>query len=712
MGAQSQAFEKIDSTKQDIRNYGPGLSNQLNTDASTAQQQGQDFTNWATGQYKDLLANPGYSQSEADAIQGGGIPGGYNSLQFNEGEAGNNFLTPDEQARISGDPNAAQRQFNPNYINDLQQSGFDRQNEQVGAGAARLGTAVGGLRSGLDASVTPDLQLGSDFAHNQDATVVAGAGNVRAADSGQGVRGAVSALRGSVNPGDISASQRYLNKMDVTPQEMDQIRSSGARSVAAQNTAAQQRIKDAIYQSGASDPFAEAALNSQNNRASEASEADAALQGELAAQNTMRGVEQAREDTRMKGAAGTGSLALNIGQAGIGAENSIMNTQTGAEQNLLNTALNTQSQDEQMRLAAAANAAKMRQYNAQVSGQADIDVGKYNTNLGYGNAQNAANTANATERTNQNTQIGLTSDAEKLAQARALALGTNRQGVSASNATQRYNQGMGVAKANTGAATQVAEARRGDLAAGRQYATGQGQFQTGQGTALRGTQTQATLGTLGAENAADTNYVNATKSPSTADKIVGNAATLIGAGSGKAVGGIGGETSAGSGGVMGMYNRAPRYTSSYGTQDEEADPNADNMEDPGQPSGFRKVLGSVGGAVANYFAPGTGQSVSKKIWGQGSQNGQGSAAVGKVIMRPQLTMLGENGPEMVIPLHSIDDGASSMATLDAINPGMSQAVAMRGAGEQAGQPGIPPPAKAMRPILSPNPVPASGGAYA
>ncbi len=141
-----------------IENYGEGMASQ--------DQRGRSLGAVGDGLYAWMAANPGYTPEQASQIMD---QQGLDKLNWTPEMANSNFLTPEEQSGIQGDPNAALHTYN-DQVENLRQDARNYGGSLNGiydSGATDLNTANGQMSQQLDNSIDPAaLGLSADYQQN------------------------------------------------------------------------------------------------------------------------------------------------------------------------------------------------------------------------------------------------------------------------------------------------------------------------------------------------------------------------------------------------------------------------------------------------------------------------------------------------------------------------------------------------------------------
>lgn len=363
-------------------NYDLGASNQINQEAtgelnyySPLQQQAQQQEETALG---DLNKTPGYTAPEQSQINVD-----YSQFKTPESNLQSQFLTPEEQSSIAGDPNAPVNTVTQGTQNEGAQLGAYEQNlsGQVGNLANYTGAAVGDLKSGLadsqkgfsslDSAVNnPGLAFDPNNTEKQitdadmnDLTTAAGTsvGNQFRTAEDQLQRSAAAA--GNTSPLAIAAANARLQTQEAA--------SSGDAEALAKIAALQAQEKQATSIEGQR----ESAANMQTGY-----KANAATTEEAAAQNA----------AALAGTQGLGA-AEKVGQAGIDAANQYGTEAINEQNTLTNQDYAAQNNAEQEAAARAATLAGNRQATQTGVNNTEYNQGTGTAQLTSGGAQTVGN---------------------------------------------------------------------------------------------------------------------------------------------------------------------------------------------------------------------------------------------------------------------------------------------------------------------------------
>lgn len=401
------------------------------------------------GLYDQLEQTPGYSQSESDAILGNRQDGGNNYRDLLNTDYNSNYLTPNEQQGMQGNPYDPMNQLHPETISGNNNTAFQGSQGYIQGAQDQLnqnyGTTQSGMNDALDLSQTSatGLKLGQHYQSDMGAIVDATGKSINAATGNQG----------------LSMSGEYGRQAGMTDQEVADAAAMGGQAVGAQSRAAIQDLDRQAAASGNSSPLAVAAMRSQFEDQNAVNSADATVKAQLAARQQQRDAATGVEKTR------------------LGSEQYKTNAQmTGAEA-LANFAGNAATQQEQMRQSTSQDIANRKMGIAANLGQMGQQNAMYANDANLANEQNWANRGQQGEEFNQATGYGASANAEQQQANRAAGIAQNRQGVNQANQTNQFNRGYQVNATLSGANADIANARRQGQQETRGYYTGQQQYQ-------------------------------------------------------------------------------------------------------------------------------------------------------------------------------------------------------------------------------------------
>lgn len=396
------------------REYAFGRGDELNQQSRdrAADQSGiwNNYRRYADEVYDPLIGGRGgYSPEEIDQITRGGE---FDQFMTSGGEYDENFLTPEEQAAIYGQPWNRAAYFNPDAMEG-------RQNESAGYQRA----AVNELQSGLYDSLDQNLGLSDEYSQGVDSTL---------ANTATGVYG-------SYDPRALRANAASLDRIRMTPEEEQDIITKAGISGGMKYKAGIGQI-DRNARAAGIDPVGAGALRGRYLRDSAADAADAMTLARVQASNARAGREATAEGIRMGGE----RTAADIG--------------TGAALALGNQRLGATTTREGMRLGAEGDISSRRADLAKTVGQA---------RLGSEQAINAQQRQQQQYNTSLGTDIATGIESDEVARANQIA--QNRQATLRANQGQKFQQGMTRNDALSGRYGNVANVRRGDSQEGRAY---------------------------------------------------------------------------------------------------------------------------------------------------------------------------------------------------------------------------------------------------
>ncbi len=410
---------------------------------------------------QQLQQTPGYTDPEASQIN-------VNYGQYNTPTSAlqSQFLTPDEQSSISGNPNAPVDSLNQGVYNEGQ---------QLAGYGANLGGQINAYGENLSGQVGNYANYTKGALDTLDTGTGTAVGNLK---SGlQGAQAGFSKLDSAVNnPGlsfDPNNTERQLTDADV--QEME---TAAGTTVGNSYRTAEDQLQRNAAAAGNTSPLAIAAANARLQTQEASQQGDAEVNAEIAAKQAQQSRAAAIEAQR-EGAVQT-QTGLQAGAA---------TTEQSQAQNAAALAgtqgLTAAELEGTQGITAAENVGQAGINAANTYGAAALDTANK-----YGTA--ALNTQ--TNMTNQS--YGAQSTAEQLAAARAAQLAANRQTTQTGVNTTQYNQGTGSAQLTSGGAQTVGNSRIAGQGAYRSGVAGQqaaaqqgGQAAVGQQQSAYGTQT-------------------------------------------------------------------------------------------------------------------------------------------------------------------------------------------------------------------------------
>lgn len=460
------------------------LDEQRAREAQYGNQSGQT-KDWLNSYLQPMVegTSGGYNPEEASGIQNSGDLSQY---ELSQQDAEGNFLSPEEQAQMRGDPNYSQN-FDPDQMS---------QDQTVSAAGQR--GAVGNLKSGLRGSINPDaLRQSGKFQQDSENQLGANQGQFGTTLGAMG-----SNVRGAIDPNAVNPSSEFLSDYNLSPEEQQDIVTGAGISAGAGYRASEGSTDRAARAAGAS-PMGVAAYRARSERDAASAGGDAMTQARIAAsaeaaKREMQG-EQLRENagqfltntkTGTELAMGKEALAGTqaLGQQALGQRNTAEGQRLASEQYLTGANLNAETTGGEAELANEAN------LNTQ-----GRQVGQFNATTGAEIAQ-----VEDTARTG-----------------RAAGIAQNRQTTGVNNQNTRYGQGLTRTNMGSGQAKTVADARVAQQNAAIGNYTGQQQQASANQQAEAGRQV-STYGTqAGATNQAGSLALGATQVPTTFDKSMG-----------------------------------------------------------------------------------------------------------------------------------------------------------------------------------------------
>lgn len=465
--------------------------------------------------YLDQLEGPmaqgqgGYSPEEIQQIMAqGGMP-----QALTDEQAQGNYLTPGEQAGITGDTGSYTRNFNPDQMS---------QDQAISAGQQRQ--AVDDLQQGVKGAVgQADLSQSDKFKQDSE--------NQLGQNQGQfgTVLGAVgSNVRGSIDPNAVQASDSFLKDYNMTPEEQQQIVTGAGISAGAKDAAAVDALERSARAAG-SDPQGVAAYRARMARAQASDAGDAMTQARIKASEAAAGRKLTGEQLREQG----GQYLTNVK---TGTELAMGDQALAGTQQLGQQALSQRDTVEQQRLAAEQAKAGLNLNAAEAAGQADV-----------ANEANINSEGRQQQQFNTTTGTGIAQAQDTANSNRAAGIATNRQATGVNNQATAFGQQKTNNDTGSARATGVANTRLAQQTQGLNYYQGQN-TQANQNEENAQNREVSTYGTqAGGTNQAGQLGVQAAAQPGTLSKIVGGVTGLIGA----VGGGSGVRAAAGGGGADG-----------------------------------------------------------------------------------------------------------------------------------------------------------------
>ncbi len=468
----------------------------------------QNYTNYQQGRasnYEDLsnsayapIANGygGYSDAEKSAILNNGY---LQNLQLGADQAQSNYLTPEEQAGMAGNPWAPIDQLSAD------EQGMDRERTQQNQ---FIYDAMGGqdsqVRNALDDTGNRLRGAVGDQAQDERATLGGYANNVRGAlDYGEDY------TRSYLDRDRLGLSDRYQQNYDVNEADMQGIRNKAGRTVQSQEQMDEDNLNRAANAQGNTSPMALATMRDRMRQTGAVNSANAMSNAQIAAKQLSLTTEQNRENTRL-------GAEQNYANLGSGTELALGGRRVGAENTLGQAALGVAND-----IGTAARGAE--QYLGNQRQQAEQYLGGSRLS----NQQQVANRNQSADIFKTGTNLGAFQTADQQAAARAGVIAGNRQATNLSNQNTQYDRGKYIYNAGSQANTGFANARMGDEQAYRNYLSGQ-QNQANQNVTIGNQQQTGNLGTTsGAITGAEGNRIVNYKTPSTAEKALTTVANIV-----------------------------------------------------------------------------------------------------------------------------------------------------------------------------------------
>lgn len=398
----------------------------------------EDYRKQADTAYQSLAETPGYTPEEASQINVD-----YGQFRQPGEQLAQQYLTPDEQASIYGNPNAAVSAM------ETARTGMNEGTSAEGAMLNQYQAGVGG-------------QLG-EYQKNLSGQVD---------KYGTGVGGAVTGLKSG-----LDTAQGKFGKLDeavnssglafdpnstmdqLTDQDVQNIKTSAGTRIGNQYRSAEDTLERQAAAAGNTSPLAMEAARARLAAQSSADQGDAELNADIAAR-------QAQYER-----------AADIESRRLGA----VQTQQGMKANAATT-----EQSQAQNAAALSGTAGISA--AEDIGQKGIDAANtynqsaLNTIGDYGKF--ATSTAGDMANKNYTAGVGVANaieNADTASSGRAAQIAGNRQGVYGNILNTQYGQGMQTTEATSQGAQTVGNARQAGMGQYRNYLTGQQQqAQTGQ----------------------------------------------------------------------------------------------------------------------------------------------------------------------------------------------------------------------------------------
>lgn len=396
---------------------------------------------------------------------------------------------------------------------------------------------------------------------------------------------------------DPNSTEKQLSDADV-----QQMKTAAGTRIGNQYQTAEDTLERNAAASGNASPMAVAAANARLQHQEAADQGDAETNADIAARQA--------QYTRAAGIEGQREGAVN--------------TQTGYKANAATT-----------EEAAAQNAAALSGTTnvgaATTAGEQAIQAGEAVGKTGIDAANQYGTTALTQQNTDTTQQANADTTAEQESAARANQIATNRQGVDTGIINTRYNQGTGSRQLTSQGAQTTGNARIAGEGAYRAGVAGNQQLaqQGGENArAAQGTTYSTQAGALNTSTANRANYEN------TGPGALGKAGTAI-------LGDvISGASTAASGGAFGTLHADGDIITSpqVGVVGEAGPEMVVPMGDAYNPQAPQRTP---------YRNPNTDGSAAVNPTGMAGQ----PMAHGQMVTKPTLAVLGESGPEAVVPMN-------------------------------------------------------------
>jgi hypothetical protein len=400
--------------------------------------------------YGQLEQQPGYSPEQSNAILGNGPNGNAYQNLLSGTDYQSNFLTPDEQSQIKGDPNAPGSRLSPDILDNVNKTGLDMRTGAISGAQDRLNQNYGTTESALHSAVDPNqLNVSQGYQDKSNAA--------------------------AYNP-ELNTDQGYTRQAGMTDQEVADTAAMGGQAIGAQQRASIQDLERQAAASGNSSPEAIAAARRQFEDQGAVQTADATVNAQLAARNAQRQAATGVENTRQAANQYKTGAQLQTAQ-------NIENARMAGAQDISNRNLSIGTQLGQIGQQNANTLLNADTANANAYQQGGLQAGQYNQTMGY----NAANTA------------------EQNASNRAGAIAANRQNTNQTNQGNQFNRGYQVNQQLSNLQGGIANQAQSGQQQVRNYYTGQQQYQGQQGNTAQSnllqnrqqTQTGVNQGTAG-----------------------------------------------------------------------------------------------------------------------------------------------------------------------------------------------------------------------
>lgn len=538
--------------------------------------------------------------------------------------AGQGGYTPQESAAITGDTGSYTKYFDPVSANQTLTKSQDNQNNAVGQLNAGLYNAVG--NPGTQAELRQNQDVGTSMQNTLNS-------------EGKNLTGAVtneaSQLNSAVDPSKLGLSQDFTNNYLMSPTEQQNIVTGAGISAGNKDSQAVGDLQRSAAAAG-TDPMGVAAYRQRMATQQAADAGDAMTQARIQASNAAAGRQQTneamREQTQQDISSRQMQNAQTVANTGIGAQ------ETGAEQQLNTTMGLEQNRQNALQyltganLQAATTGGEATLQNAQTTTGQTQQQGQYNTSQGTNIAENQDVTNSNRAQQIAGTRIG-------------------QQNVGLQNQNQKFST--------------FNNNQQG--AYGRQLGA-------------YGTQTSGETSTLGTQQ-------DASQNPSTFDKVagaVGGALSFLDAGGVvdqptlATVGEQGPEAVVPLGGATPQTPQTPGFFSKLRQQAQPIAQAVGNTARPGAtatPNTPYQMAGAAAGAALNGILQRRRNAQNNAAMGpvlaqDATQSGytppppdlnyappanQSPMNKGSIVTKPTVAMLGDKGPEAVIPLDGRKD---------------------------------------------------------
>jgi hypothetical protein len=405
----------------------------------------------------------GYSEAErADIIRDNEL----RAARTPEGQLKDNYLRPDEEAAIMGDPNSRYDYFDPQMMTER---GRDKEKQ--------TDAIIGTMKEGMYNGITPGLSPSAGYYDQMD----------------EAVSGTEDWLTDQADADALRASEETLDAVRMSPEEEARMVASAGKTAGNAYRAQLQQVDRSSRAAGA-DSQGVAARRLRYTRQSAIDAADAATNAKVMASNARSGRAGQAEYIRQSGEGSATDLATRQG-FGIG----------GMKMDKTQTAEST-------RRASERDVSNRRMDTAQTLGQAGV-----NAKFGHLAAQQGQLQYNA----GLGTEIATGVDRDQ--SNRSAYISGNRQGVNQGNQATAYGQKLNETELLSGRHTQVADTRLDAGREGRGYvreqigvATNREANERNTQSGVYNTQTRGRLGTTGQAITYD-------RTPGTAERIIGTA---------------------------------------------------------------------------------------------------------------------------------------------------------------------------------------------